>query len=59
MEDEFERFRDDLIAYLAAKLQMTQEDVLSKLGDWLVEAHSTTSRAAGADALSSRIHSAR
>lgn len=57
MEDEFERFRDDLIAYLAARLHLTRDEVLAKLGDGLVGPSVAKTRAAGAYALRSRTHS--
>lgn len=44
-KDEFESFRGDLIAYLAHKFQITREDALTKLGDWLVEPAGRESRA--------------
>jgi hypothetical protein len=44
-KDEFEAFRGDLIAYLAHKFQITREEALTKLGDWLIEPAGRESRA--------------
>jgi hypothetical protein len=50
--DEFEAFRGDLIVYLAAKLHLSHEDVVAKLGDLLVEQLAGVAEARRADTAS-------
>lgn len=45
--DDFEKFRGDLIAYLAGKLNLSPEDVTAKLGDLLVAQLASAAAARG------------